>query len=182
MRRYEKRKNQYIQNKMFKEDTKQFYRCLEVKTTAINDHPHMEEVELYWKSLWEEKVQHNEKADWIKREEKEKIDSMNWMPIKTTETTSFLSKLTTGSLLEANYWLRAFPATHSYITKFINTIIEEPNKIPDWLTTGITYLLPKSEDTKEPKNYRPITGLSTMYKTLTGIIARRITYSTFGRS
>jgi hypothetical protein len=73
MRRYEKRKNQYIQNKMFKEDTKQFYRYLGVKTTAINDHPHMEEVELYWKSLWEEKVQHNEKADWIKREKKEKL-------------------------------------------------------------------------------------------------------------
>jgi hypothetical protein len=46
--------------------------------------------------------------------------------------------------------------------------------MPEWLTTGITYLLPKSEDTKEPKNYRPITRLSTMYKTLTGIIARRI--------
>jgi hypothetical protein len=46
-------------------------------------------------------VQHNEKADRIKREEREKIDSMNWMSIKTTETTSFLSKLTTGSLLEA---------------------------------------------------------------------------------
>jgi hypothetical protein len=40
----------------------------------------------------EEKVQHNKKADWIKRVEKGKIDSMNWMPIKTTETTSFLSK------------------------------------------------------------------------------------------
>jgi hypothetical protein len=92
MRRYEKRENQHIQNKMFKEDTKQFYQYLGVKTTAINDHPHMEEVELYWKSLWEEKVQHNEKADWINREDKEKINSMNWMPMKTTETTSFLSE------------------------------------------------------------------------------------------
>jgi hypothetical protein len=36
-----------------------------------------------------------------------------------------------------NYWLKAFPATHSYITKFINTIIEEPKEMPDWLTTGI---------------------------------------------
>jgi hypothetical protein len=81
------KKKQYIQNKMFKEDTKQFYRYLGAKTTSINDHPHMEEVELYWKSLWEENVQHNEKADWIKREEKEKTDSMNWMPIKTTATT-----------------------------------------------------------------------------------------------
>jgi hypothetical protein len=46
--------------------------------------------------------------------------------------------------------------------------------MPDWLTTGITYLLPKSGDTKEPNNYRPITCLSTVYKTLTEIIARRI--------
>jgi hypothetical protein len=46
--------------------------------------------------------------------------------------------------------------------------------MPEWLTTGTAYLLPKSEDTKEPKNYRPITCLSTMYKTLTGITARRI--------
>jgi len=41
---------------MFKEDTKQFYRYLGVKTVEIKDHPHMEEVELYWKSLWEKKV------------------------------------------------------------------------------------------------------------------------------
>jgi hypothetical protein len=74
-----------------------------------------------------------------------------------------------------NYWLKAFPATHSYITKFINTIIEEPVQMPDWLTTGITYLLRKSEGTKEPKSYQPINHLvSTMYKTLTGIISRRI--------
>jgi hypothetical protein len=64
------RKNQYNQNKMFKEDIKQFYRHLGAKTTAIHDHPRTEEVGLYWKSLWEEKLRHNEKADWLKREEK----------------------------------------------------------------------------------------------------------------
>jgi hypothetical protein len=57
-------------------------------------------------------------------------DSMNWMPIKTTETTS-LSKTHTkwkspGSDQIPNYWLKAFPATHSYIIEFIKTIIEEP--------------------------------------------------------
>jgi hypothetical protein len=31
IRRYERRKNQYIQNKLFKEDTKQFYRYLGAK-------------------------------------------------------------------------------------------------------------------------------------------------------
>jgi hypothetical protein len=31
--------------------------------------------------------------------------------------------------------------------------MEEMEKVPDWLTTGITYLLPKSRDSKEVKNY-----------------------------
>jgi len=33
----------------------------------------------------------------------------------------------------------------------------------DRLTTGITYLLHTPEDTKEPKNYHPVTCLSTVY-------------------
>ena len=65
-------------------------------------------------------------------------------------------------------------ATHRHITKYFNAIIEELEKAPDWLTTWITYLIPKSGDSKEVRNCRPITCLTTMYKTLTGIIAKRI--------
>jgi len=50
--------------------------------------------------------------------------------------------------------------------KNFNAIIEEPEKVPDWLTTGITYLIPKSGDSKEVRNNQPITRLTTMYKTL----------------
>jgi len=60
------------------------------------------------------------------------------------------------------------------LQKKLNAIIEEPEKAPDWLTTGVSYLIPKSGDSKEVRNYRPITCLTTMYKTLTGIIAKRI--------
>jgi len=73
-----------------------------------------------------------------------------------------------------NYWLKAFPATHRLITKNFNAIIEEPEKAPDWLTKGVTYLIQKSEDSKDVKNYQPIRCLTTMYKTLRGIIAKRI--------
>ena len=31
-----------------------------------------------------------------------------------------------------------------------------------WFTQGVTYLLPKSNETNIPKNYRPITCLPTM--------------------
>jgi len=47
-------------------------------------------------------------------------------------------------------------------------------KAPDWLTTGITHLIPKSGDSKEVRNYRPITYMTTMDKTLTGTIDKRI--------
>jgi len=50
-----KEKTSTFKIKEFKEDVKQFYRYLEVKTTDIKDHPQME-VELYWKSLWERKA------------------------------------------------------------------------------------------------------------------------------
>jgi hypothetical protein len=97
----------------------------------MKEQPHMEKVESYWKLLWEEKVKHNEEAEWIRIEEreKEKTNNMNWIPIGTMEMTSFLSKTNNwkspGIDQISNYWLKAFPATHSYITKSFNILIEE---------------------------------------------------------
>ena len=51
IRRYEKRETQYIQNKMFKEDTKKFYRNLWMKFIEARDPQSMTEVKPYWKSL-----------------------------------------------------------------------------------------------------------------------------------
>ena len=103
---------------------------------------------------------------------------MDWRPIQITEITLYLSKAhnwkSPGNDQIQNYWLKAFPATHRHIAKNFNAIIEEPEKAPDWLTTGITYLIPKSGDSNGVRNYQPITYLTTMYKTRTGIIAKRI--------
>ena len=45
--------------------------------------------------------------------------------------------------------------------------------MPKWLTDGLKILLQKTEETKNRKNYRPITCLPTMYKVLTSILADR---------
>jgi hypothetical protein len=42
-----KGKTSTSKNKIFKEDTIQFYRYMRLNTTEIEDHPHMEETELY---------------------------------------------------------------------------------------------------------------------------------------
>ena len=100
IRRYEKRETQYSQNKMFKEDTKRFYRNLGMKNLEAREPPSMAEAETNWKSLWGEEAQHNERAEWIRREQKRKISPMDWRPIQITEITLYLSKLTIVNLLE----------------------------------------------------------------------------------
>ena len=70
IRRYEKRETQ---NKMFKEDTKKFFRNLGMKNTEAREPPAMTEAETDWKSLWGEEAQHNERAEWIEEKRKEKL-------------------------------------------------------------------------------------------------------------
>ena len=87
-------------NKMFKEDTKKFYRNLGTKNIEAREPPSMAEGETYWKSLWGEEAQHNERAEWIRREEERKIRHIDWRPIQIKEVTCICQKLTIGNLLE----------------------------------------------------------------------------------
>ena len=52
--------------------------------------------------------------------------------------------------------------------------MQNPNEMPPWLSEGITFLIPKNQKTEDPKNYRPITCLTTTYKLLTAILSDRI--------
>ena len=72
--RYEKRETHYIQNKMFIDDTKKFCRNLGTKNIQAREPP------LYGRStalLWGEKALNNERAEWIRGEEKWKISNMD---------------------------------------------------------------------------------------------------------
>jgi hypothetical protein len=73
------------------------------------------------------------------------------------EITSFSSKAhnwkSPGNDQIQNYWLKAFPAAHKHSTTNFTAIREDLEKVPDWLTTGVNYLLPKSEYRKEIRNY-----------------------------
>jgi hypothetical protein len=127
--RHEKRGAQYIQNKMFKEDTRTVYRNLGTKNIQARGPSSMAEVEPYLNSLWGEKYSIM-KAERIRREERRKISHMELVPIRTMLITFFLSKAhnwrSPGSDQIQNYWLKAFPATHRHITKNFNAIMEEP--------------------------------------------------------
>ena len=52
IRRYEKRETQYSQNKMFKENTKKFYRNLGMKNIEAREPPCMTEADLLEVTMW----------------------------------------------------------------------------------------------------------------------------------
>lgn len=73
----------------------------------------------------------------------------------------------------ANFWLKRIISLYSEFANVYNKILKNPEQSPEWLIKGVTFLIPKLEDTENPKNYRRITFLPTMYKVLTSIITKR---------
>ena len=65
-------------------------------------------------------------------------------------------------------------AIHENITRCFNRLITKPETNPQSFTEGLTYLLPKSNETNISKNYGPMTCVSEMYKILTSIVTKRI--------
>ena len=73
-----------------------------------------------------------------------------------------------------NYWWKKFAVTHQYLARIFTSYINGETIIPDWLVEGRTVLIPKKGDLSNPKNYRPITCLNTVYKIFTTILNNRI--------
>jgi hypothetical protein len=71
----------------------------------------------------------------------------------------------------ANFWLKQLTATHKHIAALFNKLIEE-DQIPECLKAGVTFLIPKNENIENPKDYRPVTCLPTIYKLHTSIKSR----------
>uniref|UniRef100_A0A8C6P0Q3 Reverse transcriptase domain-containing protein n=1 Tax=Nothobranchius furzeri TaxID=105023 RepID=A0A8C6P0Q3_NOTFU len=179
IRRYEKRSKHFRHNHVFKVDPKKFYRELDKKQIEIKELPSLEKVEEFWSNVWEKQKNHNETAQWIK-EEAGRLKSrpvQEWTNISKTEVILALKKANNwkspGEDKVHNFWLKHLEVIHEDLAREYTEIIKTPIKSPTWLTQGLTYLLPKTNDTKNPKNYRPITCLPTMYKILTSIITER---------
>ena len=59
------------------------------------------------------------------------------------------------------------------ITSILYEIVESLDTAPKWLSEGITHLSPKTKNTKNPKNARPIIFLTSTYNLLTSFLTER---------
>jgi len=65
--RYRKIQNQYYQNKLFRTECKKFYNQLTQTYSSMKNVSEKEEVENFWREIYENKVEHNREACWIKK-------------------------------------------------------------------------------------------------------------------
>jgi len=107
--------------------------------------------------------QQNQSMEWSPECEKDVADSL-----RTT-----LNWKAPGRDQITNFWLKQLTATHKLIAALYNKFIEE-DRIPKWLTAGVTFLIPKNGNTENPNNYRPVTCLPTIYRLMTSVISRRM--------
>ncbi|XP_050549514.1 uncharacterized protein LOC126910674 [Spodoptera frugiperda] len=179
------RKNQ---NSQFTNSERQFYRTLATDTTntqsrrqtSDNLSPDPEQFHTYWSNIWSHVSEHNHAAAWI-RDDKQKLENLPDMLLDTIPLEVFVSVITKAHNWKApgsdnihNYFYKKFTYLHPSIYNHINNFIKNPQSIPEFITQGLTYMIPKDSDHMNPAKYRPITCLQTIYKLITGCISEII--------
>lgn len=180
LKRYKESNERRIQNTQFNKNEKQFYQNLDKKEETVITPPSIEEIKNFWENIWTKPKLHNDTATWITTEQERcrNIQQQADHIVTTEELTKTIQKThnwkAPGIDHIHNFWYKKFTSLHKQLTEQINKIIQEPNKMPQFLTQGKTYIKPKNQETRNPANYRPITCLPTLYKIITAIITQKI--------
>lgn len=181
LRRYKECTDRKQQNNEFHNNQKKFYRNLNKNNITYTEGiPSIDSVRNFWADIWEKPKQHevNNKCLQEERMRIENINEMNETPITEHDITDTIKKTSNwkspGPDQIQNYWYKKLPVVHSTIARLVNSALEDPTQMPNFLTTGNTYLLPKDNNTANPSKYRPITCLPTLYKMITSVITAKI--------
>lgn len=181
LKRYNKSLKRKQDNKTFQNGEKKFYQKVNQEgETKETKPPKEEEVFNFWNDLWSKEVHHNKNSEWIteERASKQNVERMEVQAVTLNDVKEAVKKLNNwkspGPDKIQNYWWKYLDSLHPLIAVLVDKTIRNPQLLPEYLTQGITYLKPKSENTADPKNYRPITCLNTLYKLITSIITSLI--------
>jgi len=145
--RYRKRQNQYYQNKVFKTDCKKFYNRLRQTYYNVKTAPDKEEAENFWTEIYGKEVQHNGEEFWIKNQYQQN-PSMKWSPVCEKDVPEALRTTLNWKAPgrdQINIWSKQLTATHKHVAALFNKLIEE-DQVPECLTAGVTFLIPKKRE------------------------------------
>ncbi|KAL0812006.1 hypothetical protein ABMA28_009402 [Loxostege sticticalis] len=186
LKRYKKALHRKEDNKLFNRNEKMFYRNLHSNDFSNKEEvgerelPTRESLQNYWTSIWKKHVEFNYQADWIKEEERkyQDISEMEFVDVDREDIEKVSQKMKSwkspGIDGIHSFWYKKFYSLHDILGSAITDMIKGIVEMPRFLTKGLTYMLPKSNNTSDPSQYRPITCLPTLYKLITSCITNKL--------
>ncbi|XP_030760815.1 uncharacterized protein LOC115885926 [Sitophilus oryzae] len=183
LKRYKRSHLRRMHNAQFTQNERCFYRNLGNKANKENpQHPNAidsNQLNQYWNNIWSSQGEHQINAAWINQErEKHQNVRMEDTIITLRDVESAIKKLpnwrSPGHDGIHNFWLKKFSATYNHLAREFTETLIDPNKMPVFLTEGITHLLPKTKNPDNPSQYRPITCLPSIYRIFSSCISSKI--------
>ena len=170
-------------NKQFSHNPKKVYRKMKDDKIEIEKVPTKENVEQFWKSIWQDNSIFNEKAEWLKVLEDTYCTNVVDAEYKIDRVTleKLIKKIQISKAPSQDriigYWFKNLSSYRDVLAiKFNELLHSNTNKsIPTWFSTAHTILIPKNKVTDIAKNYRPIACLNVMYKLYTSCLNSFIT-------
>lgn len=181
IKRYTERVEQYNQNRMFVNNQKRFYQDLQGNgENNAEEAPDKEESRVFWQGIWSEPTKHNSNAEWVNRVKGrlEHVERQEDLSITVDDVKKMVGKVpnwkSPGPDGVQGFWIKNLRSLHEQIGTHLQKCLEDGH-VPDWMTSGRTALIMKDPAKgRQPGNYRPITCLPLMWKTLTGILADKL--------
>ncbi|XP_044766273.1 uncharacterized protein LOC123322393 [Coccinella septempunctata] len=179
IRRYNERVKRHRNNNLFIKNQKQFFRDLEEGERVGDGQLKPEAAHSFWSNVWSRESVYDEGANWI-GEAQSRIPGgvMDDVGVQRSDVSDVLRHCgnwaSPGPDKLHNYWWKYFTSVHEKLAALLQEALNNPSTVPEFFTMGITYLIPKSKNSEGPGDYRPITCLPSVYKILTGVLAKYI--------
>ena len=147
LERYDNRKKQFKQNRLFESNQKKLFDELEGKErqTAV---PDAEESRVFWSNIWGQTVKHNENAEWLKTLEEEvaDIEVQENIRIDVSKVKKQITRIpnwkSPGPDGVQGYWIKNLSSMHYRLGNQLDKCFQE-NSVPMWMVTGKTLLCVK---------------------------------------
>ena len=163
--------------KLFCKDPKKVYRAMKGSTITPKNIPSKQNVETFWKGIWNNPSECNVTGvDWMKELKSNYCLNATKKPHEIDKMTidKAINQLKPNKALGRDmitgYWYKQLNFYRSDLTRLYHSMLVNDQVLPTWISTAKTILLPKNTDTHIAKNYRPIALLNITYKIYTSCI------------
>ena len=168
-------------NSINRTNQKKVFRNMKSEQIKVSESPNKEELKEFWGGIWGRETTYNHNAPWPKTLArdycKETTDKQYVVTVDIFK--EVLSKMKNNSApgndLIRCYWIKKLTSTHNTLVSTFYSAFNDEIHIPNWLANGISLLFPKTTETKQSKNYRPIACQNITYKLYTGILNKFLT-------